>query len=195
MQNPIVYIIPGWNSDGKYATKIKEALPHDKYDVRIFEYGQPSSIPGIKGVINLIANRWRIKDTVEWLIDIIETEKQLQSDRDIYLIGHSNGGLIAYHVDKRVDVKKVVLFNAALDRDSEFKAGVLNFYCETDWTVKLLARIRLFSKWGDYGSRENKGAVNVNMKQFGVKRHSDFINYLDRKKDLIIRFFNDEIRK
>lgn len=70
---------------------------------------------------------------------IVESLKNSIGPDDV-LIGHSNGALIIYRLlQAGVRPKAVILFNAALRRDTEFPndVPVLNLHSSNDWVVQL----------------------------------------------------------
>lgn len=177
---PTVFAIQGYNSDGKYMEKLAPYYePNFKFIP--YSYGEISHTPILKHFINTVANRWRYKTVMDCLINLIRVEKLNCPERDIHLVTHSNGTLIAYGAAQATkQVKSVTSFNGALDANTQFPCHVTNFYCTTDWTVKGLARMRIGHPWGGYGSQPNDGALNIRLDDYGVKGHSDFLEHLDK---------------
>jgi pimeloyl-ACP methyl ester carboxylesterase len=181
MSKPIVYLVHGYNTDGLYMHQLAPYFPD--YKVRYFEYKKISNFPGLSFFVNTLFNRARLNDLGQWLADLIESLNLIKPDADVHIIGHSNGVAIAYLAsmilaEREINIASVSAFNGALNADTLFPCPVFNYYCTTDYTVKYLARLRPGHLWGAYGSRENAGAKNIKLDDFGVKTHSDFVDYL-----------------
>ncbi|MDP3918109.1 MAG: alpha/beta hydrolase [Candidatus Woesebacteria bacterium] len=95
-----LFILHGWSYDTDKWSDLLIALK--KYD---FE----SSVITIPGLTEKLENVWDINDYAEWL------DKKLKAEKDITLIGHSNGGRIAlYFILKYPNkVKKLFLIDSA----------------------------------------------------------------------------------
>jgi len=181
---PLAILIPGFNSlEGIYMQKIEPYLVEAGFETKLFIYKKPTPFT----LLNVIANRFRTKRILGELVNLIYENLE----RDIVLIGHSNGVMLSWAATKICQfVKCVVAFNGALNRNTLFIPPVVNCYCETDMTLKIGGRFRPLSKWGDYGAREQKqvGAIDLDLSEYGVKGHSDFLEHLDEiMPDVIYR--------
>ena len=166
----LVIGIHGFNSDGEYINQLAPYFVKAGYDYQPFIYGKAARTT----VGNIIMNRWRTKRIFNDLAQLVINCKY----EKVILVGHSHGLRLAWAVQNVCNkVIGVVSFNGALNRDTTFRSWILNYYCPTDFILKL-ARFRPFSRWGDYGSRENEGAVNIDLSNFNVKGHSDFLDNL-----------------
>ena len=154
---PVIIGIPGYNSNGKYIRKLWPYFKNAGYGYCPFIYGKVF----ICAILNLIANRYRTDDIASRLIAMVSVLNQ-----DVILVGHSNGGMLAWMVSNACEnVIGVVLLNAALDEDTEFKCWVINCYHPDDWTLKVFAYRRINSKWGRAGAVEMESAdINLNLK-------------------------------
>ncbi|MCH8976287.1 MAG: hypothetical protein IH909_01540 [Proteobacteria bacterium] len=163
------------STNGQY---IKEFEPHvrkAKYDFCPIIYGKALIGP----IGNLVANRIRtdnVEDQIASMVNILQ--------RPVILLAHSNGAMLSWMVSNHCDnVVGVISFNGALDRDTKFEnCWVINCYHPGDWVLKVFARYRILSKWGDYGARRNEGAVvQINLKNYydGWNPHSLIMKHLD----------------
>ena len=169
---PLVILVPGFNNSGEYIRRIEPYLIRAGYETKVFLYKKPTPVM----LMNVVANRFRTKRILGELVNAIYKAKG-----DVILMGHSNGGMLSWAAQNLCSqVIGCVVFNAALNRNTLFKNWVINCYCETDWTLKIGARYRPFSKWGDYGSRKQShvGADDLDLSNYSVKSHSDFIDHL-----------------
>lgn len=173
----LIIITHGYNSDGEYVEELQKRFQQAGYNAVTYRYGRWFHGPTwLTWLPNVIANRLRTSDVVNGLYNLVQSHW----NKRIVLVGHSHGHRVNWEVQRlHSAVVGVIGFNGALNRNTIFRTWVINCFCPTDKVLKVGGRFRPFSKWGDYGARENLGATNINMASFGVKGHSDFLKKLD----------------
>lgn len=169
--------IHGFNSDGRYIEQLSPEFTRSGFRYDSFIYGKAAWTP----LGNLIANRFRTSRVFSDLAQYVIHCKYPK----VILVGHSHGLRLAWGVQNVSGYKVigVIGINGALDRNTPFhKCWVINCYHTGDWILKNLARFRPFSKWGDYGARENESAdINMDLSKYydNFNPHSEFFNQLD----------------
>ncbi len=104
---------------------------------------------------------------------VIEDLKAVVKPGDI-LVGHSNGGLLAYELaEAGVELGGVVLINPALDKDRRFAKRVpwIHVYFNEGDDVVTLARIPRLSSWGDMGKIGYRGPRDGRHRNIDCGRH------------------------
>lgn len=87
----------------------------------------------------------------KWIdVRIAETLSAFVGPEDI-LLGHSNGGTIAYLITQKLQVDGVVLINAALESDILPNAKFIHIYYNSGDNVVWLSKFVPFHPWGDIG--------------------------------------------
>lgn len=121
-------IVHGWTYSTEKYKKIAKLLTN---------YGIPTKILNVPGLTEEIDKPWTIDDYVEWLRQKIETkgfnnEAMKQSNNDVILIGHSNGGRIALNFAIKYPQKldRLILIDSAGIKHDELhvKIRLLFFY-------------------------------------------------------------------
>lgn len=72
---------------------------------------------------------------------------------DDILVGHSNGGTLAYLISKKIKVRGVILINPALEPDLVPNADFVHVYFTPDDVPTRLSAIVPFSIWGNMGAK------------------------------------------
>ncbi|KKL07577.1 hypothetical protein LCGC14_2584640, partial [marine sediment metagenome] len=155
---PVFIGVHGFNTNGKYIRLLEPYLNNAGYGYCPFIYGKVLIGP----IGNMIVNRIRTDDIASRLISMIGILQQ-----PVILIGHSNGVMLAWMVSNECEnVIGVIALNGALDADTKFKPWVINCYHPDDWVLKF-AKVRPFSKWGDYGARKSDTAmINIDLRNY-----------------------------
>jgi abhydrolase domain-containing protein 6 len=99
MEKKKLYILHGWSYDTKKWQPLLNSLS---------KYYDPVLLK-IPGLTKKIIKPWTIKDYTNWL------EKELAEEKNIYLLGHSNGGRLAlsYILKHKKRVAKLILIDSA----------------------------------------------------------------------------------
>ena len=128
MKEKTIYILPGWtHNTSKWKTLINLLIAAGYKTHKL-------KIPGLEEKID---TPWTISDYINWLNGKIKDEK------DIVLIGHSNGGRIAlsYALDYPNKISNLILIDSAgfikNDISSKFKRGVFKTLAKTGKVLKL----------------------------------------------------------
>lgn len=88
---------------------------------------------------------------IPWLDKrIAETLAGFIEPNDI-LVGHSNGGTLAYLISKRVKIRGAVLINAALDTNAVPVAAFTHVYFNKGDVITRLSKLIPCSPWGSMG--------------------------------------------
>lgn len=96
---------------------------------------------------------------VPWLDDrIAETLSGFITEDDI-LVGHSNGGTLAYLVSQRVKVRGTILVNAALEASKIPNAEFVHVYYNRGDFITKLSALLPFHPWGAMGARGYTGVM------------------------------------
>lgn len=117
-----VHIIHGIHSKGGGApAQLRPYFEAEGFDVSVYDYGWAS------GLLSRFSNGQRAKKIASHV-----------APRDI-LLGHSNGGTLAWLVQKRVPVFGLILIHPALDEDKRFRGArwVDVYHGERDHVVEL----------------------------------------------------------
>jgi len=94
---------------------------------------------------------------IPWLDDRIAEALAGFIQPDDILVGHSNGGTLAYLISNRVRVRGAVLINAALESDRVPNAGFVHVYFNKGDIVTQLSAILPFHPWGSMGGNGYSG--------------------------------------
>lgn len=124
-----VHLIHGIHSEGGGATaRLAPYFEREGFDVAVYDYGWAS------GIFSRFANGDRAKKIARGV-----------TPRDIVL-GHSNGGTLAWMVQKRVPVFGLVLIHPALDEDKRFRGAqwVDVYHGESDHVVEASEALGFF---------------------------------------------------
>lgn len=110
-----VYILHGWSYNTDKWSRLLVGLK--KRDLECV-------LLGIPGLTEKIEKVWDISNYVRWL------DKELKNEKDVILIGHSNGGRIAlnYAVKNSGKIKKLILIDSAGILSKGIKIKVKRFF-------------------------------------------------------------------
>lgn len=165
-----IFVLPGWSYDTSKWNNLIDKLKTEGHEI------QKLKIPGLE---EKIEKSWNIDDYVAWL------DEKIGNEKDVILLGHSNGGRIAlsYALKNQDKISHLILIGSAgfikNDIKSILKRNVFKKIAKTgklifpDFTKKYLYKIAREKDY--YAADENLKKTMQNLISIDLKKKANQI--------------------